>query len=210
MNRRRGWTIIEAVVGLGLAAVVMVVVSQVLLSTSRLTQKQTQESLAAARLQAVMHQAEELLFNASSAGVTFYRSTSPDGGLLAVHPFEAGAFSGDPRWQDHWECLAWDASSGRLYTTWNPSGAAAAPTQNEVQAMTAPECDQVLQAVLAGPSLVNGHLLAEQVSEFRVSLEPGPLFRVEVELEVPANEHQNGPSREHLRAVKLIHPRNHR
>ncbi|MGE0487703.1 MAG: hypothetical protein AB7S38_00665 [Vulcanimicrobiota bacterium] len=209
MSRRGGWTIIEAVVGLGLAAIVMVVVSQVLVSTSKLTQKQTQESLAAARLQAAMHQVEEMLFNSSAAGMTFYRGTSPDGGILAVHPFEAGAFPGAPRWLDHWECVVWDAGSGRLYTTSSPSAAAAAPTQDDVQAMTVAECDQVLQAVLPGPNLVNGHLLAEQVTDFRVSLEPGPLFRIEVELEVPANEHQNGPSREHLRAVKLIHPRNH-
>ncbi|MBI3925224.1 MAG: prepilin-type N-terminal cleavage/methylation domain-containing protein [Armatimonadetes bacterium] len=208
MTRSRGFTLVEALVAVALVGIVLLVVDRVLVSTSRLTRAQTQRSLQQTRLQAVAGQVEKTLLGCRAAGVSWQRSASPDAGILAAHAYQSGSFTADPRWEPFWRCFVWDASSGRLYLTQSPtSGSFPIPSEARPQAMTPAEMDGLLQATLPGPNLVNGRLLAQRVTDFRFSLVPGPLFRIEIEVDVPAYDAQETTAAARLRVVKLIHPR---
>lgn len=209
MRRSRGWTLVEAVVAIALASIVLLVVAQVLSTTSRLTRVQTHRSLQQTRLQAVARQVEKTLLGCSAAGVSWQRSSNPNAGVLATHSYQSGSFTTDPRWEPYWRCFVWDAASGRLYLTQSPSsGSNPVPSETRPQAMTLAQLDALLQGTLPGPNLVEGRLLADRVTYFGFSLEPGPLFRIEIEVDVPAHENQDTTAIPRLRVVKLIHPRN--
>ena len=71
-----------------------------------------------------------------------------------------------------------------------------------------------MQALLASdlpPArvLLEGRLIAERVTDFTYSLEEGPLYKVEVEMDVPVIERDHASEAvEHLKATVEINPRN--
>ncbi|GMU55530.1 MAG: hypothetical protein AMXMBFR33_46760 [Candidatus Xenobia bacterium] len=202
----KGWTLVEALVAMALASIIFLVVAGVLHSTSRVTRIQTQRSLQQTRLQAIVGHLEKVLIGCSPAGVSWRRSASPDAAVLAAHCYRTDTFtSPQPRWEALWRCFVWDASTGQLYLAQN---ATPVPSDTRPQAMTPGQLDTFLQSALPGPNLVEPRLLASRVTDFRYTLEPGPLFRVEVEVDVPVYDQQTQAATPRLRVVRQIHPRN--
>ncbi len=196
----------EALVAMALASIIFVVVAGVLHSTSRVTRIQTQRSLQQTRLQSIVAHLEKVLVGCSPAGVSWRRSAGPDAAVLAAHCYRIDTFtSPQPRWEESWRVFVWDASTGQLFLARN---ATPVPSDTRPQAMTPPQLDAFLSSALPGPNLVEPRLLASRVTDFRYTLEPGPLFRVEVEVDVPAYDQQTRAAVPRLRVVKQIHPRN--
>ncbi len=198
MRAHQGWTLVETAVAVALAATVMLVVTLTLINTSRVTRIQTQRSLHQGRLQVVVRQAERMLRNSSPAGVSFGQA-NPNGKVLAAHCLEEGNLSGAPRWDAFWTCMVWDSVNGRLFLTRNPSSVVA-PLQSRPQAMTPADLNTLMLGPLPGPQ---GRLLADRITHFYFSLEPGPLFRLEVEVDIPGRQASSK-----MRVVKLLQPRN--
>ncbi len=202
----RGWTLVEALVALALASIVFLVVAGVLHSTSRVTRIQTQRSLQQTRLQTIVGHLEKVLVGCSPAGVSFRRSAAPDAAVLAAQCYRTDTFtSPQPRWEAFWRCFVWDVPNQQLYLCRTSTPI---PSDTRPQAMTAVQLDAFLQSALPGPNLVEPRLLASRVTHFAYTLEPGPLFRVEVEVDVPQYDEQTRTAVPRLRVTRLLHPHN--
>lgn len=201
----RGWTIPEALVGMALLSVVMLVVTMVMLSTSRITRRQSQQSLQQTRLQVVAAKLESALLGCSPRGVSWLRSSAPDAAILATHPFRSDRFTlPQPRWETLWRCFVWDVTRRRLYFMPTPVPGAA-PSDVRCEAMTPGQMGAFLPVALAAP---DSRLLSDRVTHFAYALEPGPLFRIELEIDVPTYDGQGQTASRKLEVTRLINPRN--
>jgi hypothetical protein len=208
---RSGWSLVEVTVCLGLAALVMLVVTNTLISTSRITRAQNQRAMRQAGLQAIMRHLEVTLRSSLVAAVSWQRSTSPDAAILAAQCQQPGFITTTPRLQTRWRCFLWDAANRKLYMGDSlAAGGFAAPPESKAQMMAPAQMTAILARELPpSGNLLEGRPISDRVTELKYSLEEGPLFKVEVELDVPPNDRgDSSDALERLRASVLIHPRN--
>lgn len=210
MRSRRasgGWTLIEAVLATALAAVVLVIVAQVLSTTARQTRAQTMRNLYRTQLEVVIAKMERLLLPGPCAGVAWKRADTPGGAVLAIHGTPSGPFVGTPRWEPYWQCFVWNTETGELRGLRRPSGGSGtAPASTQPQAMTEQEMDEVLGDAMGRNGGETG-LLLQRVTDFRWKVEQGPLYRLEIEVDIPHDENQTDLGGNRLRIVKMIRPR---
>jgi type II secretory pathway pseudopilin PulG len=210
MRRAGGWSLIELMVALGLFGFVMLFVSMTLLSTSRMTQAQTSRSLRQATLQSSMRHLEKVLQRAPVLGVSWLQTT--EGAILATHGLANGpmpATASAPT-QPYWNCFLWDRQARTLSMGESQNaGGFPAPSSSRHQPMPSTQ----LQAILAGETplvgnLLKGRRLADRVTDFVYRLESGPLYHLELELDIPPGDHAEPPDvQERQRAVLRLYPR---
>ena len=209
MNRGAGgWTLIETMVAIGLFAFVMMVVTLTLISTSRVTRAQTARSLRQASLQSTMRHVERVLQRAPVVGVKWLR-TAPDGAVLAAHCLRDGPLTSATTCETYWQCFVWDQQSRKMFMGRSlDAGFPPPPARFE------PMPDAQLQAIMDAEtpytgSRFEGHQIADRVTDFSFELRPGPLYKIELELDVPAGDNANLPDvMERQRASVILHPRN--
>ena len=209
LRKGAGWTLIEAIVAMGLALVVLMVVSRTLISTSRATQAQNQRAMRQASLQSAMRHLETMLMQSLVSGVGWRPSAG--GGVLTAHCLQGGFITTTPKLQTSWRVVLWDETRRKLYmgdsTT---AGGFTAPLEDKAQIMPQAQMD----AILAGEmppvyTLFKGRPIADRVTNFEYELEEGPLFRIELEIDVPPRANpEPGDAAERLKASVLIQPRN--
>ncbi len=215
MTRRptsAGWTLVELVVAIGLFALVMGIVSWVLLQTSRTSQAQSQRSLRQASLQSSVRHIERVLRRSPVAGIIWRQHTTPPGAVLAAHALKEGVItSNSAAFEPYWQCVLWDGRERELYLgqSLTSGGFDPAPTGRPKQ-MPLAQLDAIVAAELPfSGQLIQGRPLAQQVTDFVYTVEQGPLFRVELEIQVPKHDHDKANEiKERLRAVTRLHPRN--
>jgi hypothetical protein len=202
MSRRRGWSLAELLVVSLLTAVVLLVVSFTLASTSRLTHLEAQRGFAQGHMQATLARIEHLLQRSCAAGVGWLAPTAGQFGVLAVHPQEAGNYLDLPHWEDHWSCLLWDTARSELWLRSCPPGppAVTAPRTDRPQL---PDASQLQQ--IATTSAARSQLLSRSVSFFDYRLEVGPIAHLILELQI-AVPRKARP--EPLRIERRLHFRN--
>lgn len=206
--RSGGWTLVDAVMATALAAVVLVVVAQVMTGTSRLTRAQTLRNLQQTRLQAVAGKIERLLLTSPTAGVRWVRESDPRGAVLAIHPVQDGPLKNTPRWHPFWQCIVWDAETRHLWLLRHPAGnGAGAASTAQPQGLPEPEMRALLDETVSSDGAQGARMLLDRATDFRWSQEPGPLYRIEIEVDVPTFENQEETARNRLRFVKVIRPR---
>ena len=204
-----GWSLIEMIVAMGLGALVLLVVSSTLISTSKVTRSQSERALRQSILQTVMRHLEATLRSSMVAAVSYYRSDTPDAAVLSAQCLQTGFIQEVPKLQTRWRVFLWDATTKKLYmadTLPHPEQ----PTEAVPLKMTEPQMQALLASDLPPARvLLEGRLIAERVTDFTYSLEEGPLYKVEVEMDVPVIERDHASEAvEHLKATVEIHPRN--
>lgn len=209
--RSSGWTLIETMVAVGLAAMVMTIVTHTLLSTSRVTKAQTQRSIRQATLQTAMRHLENALQRSAVAGVSWH-TAAPTGAVLATHPLvDTTAPATPPPTQPFWRCFVWDQQARTLTMgeSLDPGGLPA-PSTTRFQAMPNAQLQAILdnETPTAGTHL-RGRRVADRVTDFVYRLDIGPLYHIELELDVPKGDDPGLPdAQERLRARLDLHPRN--
>lgn len=191
MSQRAGWTLIELMVAVGLFMFVMLFVTMILLSTSRITRAQTSRSLRQATLQSTMRHLEKALLSAPVLAVS-WRHEPGQGALLAAQGLADGPTSptATAPSQPFWKCFLWDQATRTLIMGESQAGGGfAAPLTTRFQPMPAAQ----LQALLDGETPLVGNLLrgrpiADRVTDFSYRLEDGPLYHIELELDIPPRD----------------------
>ena len=209
MNRgAQGWTLVETMVAVGLFAFVMGIVTMILLSTSRVTRAQAARSLRQASLQSTMRHVERVLQRAPVIGVKWIR-TAPDGAVLAAHCLRDGPLTSATICESYWRCLVWEQQSGKMFMGRSlDAGFPPPPARYE------PMPDAQIQAILQAEtpytgSRFDGHQIADRVTDFSFELMPGPLYKIELELDVPPGDNADlAAVKERQRASVTLHPRN--
>lgn len=208
MRRPRGWTLIETMVAMMLFAFVMLIVARILSSTAKVSKAQTSRSLRQASLQATMRHVERVLQRAPAAAVTWH-SSAADGAVLAAHCLADDPATA-PTGETFWECFVWDKPSRKITMGKSlPIAGFPAPTPR-FQLMP----NAQMQAILAGETpytgtTIEGHPIADRVTDFQYELLSGPLFKIDIELDVPPGDYAGMPDmQERLRASVSLHPRN--
>lgn len=160
-----------------------------------------------------MRHLENGLRRSPVAGTSWRRtSTTPPRALLAAHGLKEGTISSaSAQLEGHWRCFLWDGETRQLYMGESQAtGGFDAPPTGRARPMPPAQMD----AIIAGESpptgqLLQGRRIAEQVTDFLYATEPGPLVRLELEMQVPSSDHDRRDDiKERLRAVVRFVPRN--
>jgi type II secretory pathway pseudopilin PulG len=203
--------LIELMVAIGLFAFVMLFVTATLFSTSRVTKAQTSRSVRQATLQSTMRHVENVLRKAPVVGVRWLRS-APNGALLAAQGIQDGPLSStlSPLSQPHWKCVLWDEQARTLTMGESQvAGGYPAPATSHYQPMP----DAQMQAIIDGETplvgtLLRGRRIADRVTDFVFEVAPGPLYQIELELDVPPGDNADLPDvKERQRASLRLYPR---
>jgi Tfp pilus assembly protein PilW len=200
-GRDKGWTIIEAMVALFLATIVLIVVGTVLRAGFRFSKMQSAATTQRTRMRVSLRHLERVLRGSSPKAVSWLQ-IADSASVLSSHPFRQGDFVSGPSWATHWECFVWDKSTRELRFL-NTAGPIAAAPEDEPTAMTTEQLTTV-----AGLSSTSSRLLANRVTNFQYSQEPGPFFKIELEMELPRHENQREESPGRVRASRKFIPRN--
>lgn len=206
-----GWTLIEAMVALGLLAVVMGVVTHTLSSTARTTRDQLTRSLQQTHLETAVRHLEGLLGRTTVSGLRWLHQPGR-GALLAAHELQDGPITtSQPRTREFWRLVLWDESEQTLIWAQSRSRAEYPPPSPErFESMPQAQAEAVLQELPATSLLGESRRLATRVTRFDYLLEPGPLARLELELllpTTPSTSSGSGPAR--VRARRWFFLRNH-
>lgn len=210
MRARQGWSLIETLVAISLFSLILLVVTGSLTSTSRLTRAQVQRSVRQSLLQSSMARMEKLLQRSAVAGIAWLRTPS-QGAVLAAHCLQQGCVTTAlPTYEPHWQCLIWDEAGHSLFLAESQAaGGFAAPAATHLQAMPAAQLQALLtQETPLTQVLVRGRRLADRVVGFNYTLETGPLFLLELEMDVPPFDRNPATAKERLKASLRVHPRN--
>lgn len=203
MRARRAWTLPEVLLVSVMTAVVVLIVSGTLASTSRLTHLESQRGFALGRLHSTFSRIEALLQRSCTAGVEFLPPSSPRPALLAIHPQTAGPYATTPVWEPFWICLSWNPTT-REIRQWTcppePVGLAAPRTQMPI----VPSAAEMLQ--IASSTSGRRHLLCGQVTVFDVQQQVGPLVQLHLELEI--DEGRGRAQKEKLEMSGKVYLRN--
>lgn len=180
--KRRGWTLPEMVVVSMLTAVVMLIVSGTLASTSRWTRLESQKGFTMGRMQSCLSQIEAYLQRSCSAAVAYRAPVPGQPGVLAMHLQDPAPYASTPLWQAQWTCLAYDPGRKELRQF---SGAPAPAPRTSLP--IAPTVAQMAQlAVLGGRQRV----LAGDVIDFDYALLQGPVAQVRLRLKIEVGRSQ--------------------
>lgn len=174
--KRAGWTLAETLVALSLGAVIVVIISQTLTSTTRASNQEMQRGFMQTQLQSVAVEVERALQRTNSHGVAWLPPGAGRPAVLAVHAQKAGAITNRPEWEASWHCFLWDPEAHTLYERICPPGLTAPPTQ-----MATPPDAAGLRLIAALPPA--GRLLSTGVSSFVYTTQPGPVCQLDLELE---------------------------
>lgn len=208
IRRTGGWTLIETMVAIALFGFVLLFVARILSTTARVTRAQTSRSLRQASLQATMRHVERVLQRAPAAAVGWY-SSAADGAVLAAHCLSDNP-TGPPQAGTFWECFVWDKQARKVFMGRSLASAGFPAPPPRFQLMPTAQ----MQAILAGETpytgtTIEGHPIADRVTDFRFELITGPLYKLDIELDVPPGDYTGVPDmQERLRASVSLHPRN--
>jgi hypothetical protein len=168
---RRGWSLPEAMFVSMLTALVVLIVTNTLASTSRWTRLESQKGFAMGQLQSTLAQIETLLQRSCSAGVAYLPPVSGRPAILAMHLQDPAAYASTPLWEAQWNCLSWGRQELRHFTS--PGARTNLPL-----APTPAQLDQF------AASTGRQRLLVGDVTDFQYSLLVGPVAQVRLRLEI--------------------------
>jgi type II secretory pathway pseudopilin PulG len=206
LNRRpSGWTLVEAMVALFLAAIVFAIVSRTLANTSAWTSEQTLRTSAQGKLQIVIRELETHLQRTSPLGLALEPSTgtspSRTAALLVLHCQDTASITTTVKYEPSFRVYRWDVEKSELRVLDCPPGVAvAAPTALRPQIPSAAEL-----ATLSSSTFAGARLLADGVSKLDAQVLDGPL--VQLDLEVQFYLSKRGVTQS-VRAHRIIHLRN--
>lgn len=184
MTRRaqRGWTLIEAVVTTALMSALLVITLYLFSPTMKIALQEMHKT--ALQSQSVLLFTKlEKAFQATNASGIAWVSNDPDKcRVLVIHPQDVeGLTNGNPTWKPEWNCWSWDPTT-RILKSFSapPYGGLPVPAIGTPQIPTLAQL-QSLQTV----STTGAALMASEMTDFQYRLEPGPLARLEIELQYP-------------------------
>lgn len=181
--KKRGWTLPEMAVVSMLTAVVMLIVTGTLASTSRWTRLESQKGFTMGRMQSCLAQIEAYLQHSCSAGVAYRPPSSGQPGVLAMHLQDPAPYASTPLWEAHWTCLSYSPGSKELRQF---TGAPApAPRTGLPIAPTAAQLAQL--AAQTGRQ----RLLTGDVINFDYALLVGPVAQVRLQLKIEVGRNQS-------------------
>lgn len=200
MTRRAGWTLVEMAVVTLLLTLVILVISQTLLSTMRAATLETERNVAQGNAQAIVAQVGSSLQHSTVAGQAWLPPAPGLAATLAIHELKEGPFPASTRWKTTWKCFCWQPVSGKFYRVQCPPGPnMVAPPDAQAQAMAVTELKLVAQAMPPGATLLSG-----VVRDFRYRTLAGPLAQVVLEVQIQAAH-----GRETFRLEREFFLRNH-
>lgn len=156
-------------VALGLASLVLVVLSTSFSSTMKVARWESARASAQGRLVMTMSTVENLLQRSCAMAVGYQP------GLLAVQTRCDGPLPAAKDWESAWTCVIWDQAAHTLYLRRSPASLPPAKPSTPTPA-------DLLQLALQPAE--GSRMLSQGVSDFRYELLPGPAARVNLQLEV--------------------------
>ena len=174
---RRGWSLVEMMVALGLMSIVMAIVAMTFIRTNRFSMGQNQRAAIQGSIQQISKELESVLQRTCNDGIS-WQPAGVQPALLGIHCLQDGSSVPNLRYENVYHCYLWDKANQRLTSTICPPGpgSPSAPPTDRPQKL-APA--QITALVNAGPGT---KLLAEGVSNFDVTFVSGPLVRFTVEI----------------------------
>ncbi|MBX3170584.1 MAG: type II secretion system protein [Candidatus Eremiobacteraeota bacterium] len=177
---RRGWSLPEVMLVSALMAVVLLIVTSTLASTSRWTRQESQRGFAMGQLQSVLAHVESLLQRSCRAGVAYQPPAHGASGVLAMHLQDPAPYVSTPLWEAHWTCLSWNPERRQVHHFPSP-----VPARTQLPLLPSPA---QLDQMAAGAGRRN--LLASDVTDFDYALLVGPVAQIRLELEINAGRTQ--------------------
>jgi len=181
MKSRAAWTLPEVLVVSVMTAVIVMIVTTTLASTSRLTNLEAQRGFTQGHMQVTLARIEQLLQSSCAAGVSWLPGSPAQPALLCIHPQSPDPYPDLPAWKNQWSCLLWNSQRKELSLRTCPPAppSLAGPRTDRPQLPTLAEQAQIAQSTPA-----RQHLLSRNVTFFEYQLEVGPVAHLTLELEI--------------------------
>ncbi|MFN8605969.1 MAG: hypothetical protein U0931_00445 [Vulcanimicrobiota bacterium] len=176
-GRRSGWTLFEMVVVCALGGLVILISSQVMDSTLKVSSLESQRNFCLCQLQAYVAQIERDVQRSCAAGLAWSPASGNNSALLSIHPQQNGALVGPVTWEQQWICYQWSRQTSQLFRARFPASGVQAPLDHP---LSLPLADQ--QMLVSQPP--RGRCIGGSVSKLSFTLDPGALAHLVIEAEI--------------------------